>query len=351
MRGPYSSGCGYSFSRRWLELSFLALTFPGGSFAQTAQQANAQAAAGLAAGKFDTAILQLEAAVRRFPQDAHLQFNLGLALVRKGRLNDAVAPLEKAAQDPSLATEARFLLGADYFESKQYEPAISALRGLESSDHAERVLYMVEESNRRAGHIEEARAAFHQLITRYPDSAWTHYLLGTAYEDQQQLDKAVQEYKEALERDPKIPNAAFAIGYLYWRQQDSVNAREWLRKETLHGCHSLAHFYLGEIARTEREWRTAEAAYRQALVCDSANGEAHLRLGIVLGNQKRFAEALRQLKEAARLQPNESSPHYHLASLYRQLGRNAEAESEYKKVHAIQASKDLGVDVTGESKR
>ncbi len=318
--------------------------------AQSAEQLNQQASGDLIAGKLDTAVSELQSAARRFPNDKRIQFNLGLALVRKGRLEAAIHPLEQAAQDPALASEARFALGADYFENKQYDSAIRELRGLETADHAERVLYMVEESNRRAGHIEGAKAAFHQLITRYPESAWTHDLMAAAYENQQQPEKAIEEYQRAIQIDPSIPNADFAIGYIYFRQQNNESAREWLQKETARGCHGLANYYLGEIARLERDWKQAEASYRQALGCDSSNSDAHLRLGIVMGDQKRFREAITQLREAVRLAPNESSPHYHLASIYRQIGRTSEAETEYKKVRQIQAAKDNGVDVTGDGK-
>lgn len=318
---------------------------------QTAEEINNEAAKDIAASRFDAAIAKLRAGSRRYPNDANIQLNLGLALIRKGRLDEAVAPLHKAVQDPAVAPEAHFLLAADYFESGEYAKAIPELENVENPAHAERVLYMLEESNRRTGHVEEAKAAFHQLITRYPDSAWTHYLMGTAYEDQQQLDKAVDEYTKALEKDPSIPNANFAIGYIYWRQQDTENAREWLKKEAGKSCHSLANFYLGEIARGDRDLQTAEGLYGRALQCDPSNSEAHVRLGILLADEKRYKEAIGHFKDAIRLQPNESSAHYHLAEVYSHTGQSVLAKAEYEKVRQIQAAKDNGVDVTVPSKR
>jgi tetratricopeptide (TPR) repeat protein len=313
---------------------------------QAAEQIDVQAVHAIAAGQLDTAIGELRKAAVRFPDNRRIQLHLGWALVQKGQLQEALAPLQKARQDPSLAQEARFLLGADYFESKQYSLATQELRGLQNSEHSERVLYMLEESSRRTGQVEEARAAFHELISRYPDSAWTHYLMATAYEDQQKLDLAIDEYKQSIQKDPKIPNADFAIGYLYWRQQDNENAREWLKKETLRGCHGLANYYLGEIARTEGELGQAEALYRRSLACDPSNQNAHMHLGMVLQDQKHYPEAIKQFKEAIRLEPNESSAHYHLGSVYKQLGRTSEARAEYRKVREIQSASDTGTDVT-----
>jgi tetratricopeptide (TPR) repeat protein len=315
-------------------------------FAQTAEQLNQNASRALAAGQLDAALSQLQQAAKRFPQNTRIQYNLGLALSRKGRLREAVAHLKKAAAEPGLAAEAHFLLGADYFEDKDYAAAITELRQLDHSVQRERVLYMLEESSRRMGHLDEAKVAFHELIANYPDSAWTHYLLGNAYEDQQELDKAVEEYKQALGKDPSIPNAQFIIGYLYWRQSDTENAREWLEKEAAKNCHGLANYYLGEISRTEKDLPKAESLYRRSLACDGSNSNAHLRLGMLLEEEKRYEEAAAQLKEATRLAPDVSSGHYHLASVYRSLGRKTEAQIEFDKVRRIQAGKDNGVDVT-----
>ena len=349
MRGLFNSDFGFTFSRsrtRTVVLFLAGLSVASTIGAQTAAELNSEAAKEIAASRFDAAITKLRAAAQRFPNDGAIQLNLGFALIRKGRLADALPPLRQATQDSAVAAEARFLIGADYFESGEYARAITELGNLENPAHAERALYMLEESNRRTGHVEEAKAAFHQLITRYPDSAWTHYLMGTAYEAQQQLDKAIDEYTKALETDPSIPNANFAIGYIYWRQQDTEKAREWLKKEASKGCHSLANFYLGEIARSDHDLQTAERLYRRALECDPSSSEAHVRLGIVLADEKRYKEAIGHFKEAIRIQPNESSAHYHLAEVYSHTGQSVLAKSEYEKVREIQAAKDNGVNVT-----
>ncbi|MFL6463782.1 MAG: tetratricopeptide repeat protein, partial [Bryobacteraceae bacterium] len=117
-------------------------------------------------------------------------------------------------------------------------------------------------------------------------------------------------------------------------------------KEAANSCHGLATYYLGEISRSEKELSKAESLYRRSLACDESNSNAHLHLGMLLEEQKRYREAAVQLKEAIRLAPDASSGHYHLASVYRSLGRKAEAQIEFDKVRQIQAGKDNGVNVT-----
>ena len=317
---------------------------------QTAASLNAEGSRALTAGDVAAALQKFHAAARLDPANPEIQLNLGLALLRAGKLADALAPLQNAARSPASSSQAHVLLGVDYFESRQYAKAIDELKSLQNSAQQDRVLYMLEESYRLTGNKAAARDAFREIDSRFPDSAWTHFLLGSAYENQQQPEKAIAEYREAVNKDQAIPNARFAIGYLYWRQQNPEQARVWLEQEAQRGCHSLANFYLGEIARGDKDAAKAEGFYRRAIACDASNADAHLRLGVVLTDQKRYREALAELRKAVSLSPDQATPHYHLGALYRQIGRKGEADAEYRKVREIHAATDNGVNVTGAAK-
>jgi tetratricopeptide (TPR) repeat protein len=319
--------------------------------AQTSASFAAEGSQALAAGNLNAALTSFRRAAKIDPANPQIQFNLGLTLVRMGKLSQAIAPLKRAAREPSLAAEAHFLLGASYFEVRQYANAIGELKQLQMPAQPERVLYMLEESNRVLGRAAEAQDAFRKLNRQYPDSAWTHFLLATAYENQQQWDIAITEYQNALKADSTIPNANFAIGYIFWRERNFDAAREWLQKEAAHGCHALANLYLGEIAQRSQDVPSAENRYRTALRCDASLADAHSRLGVLLASQKRYQEAIVQLKEAIRLEPANSSSHYHLGSVYRAMGRKAEANAEYAKVRQLQAAADAsGSPGSGESR-
>jgi tetratricopeptide (TPR) repeat protein len=60
----------------------------------------------------------------------------------------------------------------------------------------------------------------------------------------------------------------------------------------------------GIRARVARDWTTAEAAFREALVRRAAFPEAWNELGFALRNQGRFAESLKAYDEALRLRPD-----------------------------------------------
>ncbi len=349
----FSSACGCIFDAN-LAAAILLASSPvllASAIGQSAEQVNVAASRAIEAGQFIDAVSELQSALRRFPDNHQLEFNLGLALVRLGRLSAAVDPLRNAAQDPALASEAHFLLGVDYFENKQYHSAITELSGAKATGSRERVLYMLEESYRRTGRINEAKATFHDLFTHYPDSAWTNYLIGAAYEDQHEPEKARQEFEQAARKDPTLPNIDFTIGYVYFRLGNITEAQHWLAREVARGCHSLASYYLGEIARGNGEPQKAERFYNRALHCDPTNMDAHLHLGILLENEKRYLAAIVEFQQAIQMQPNAATAHYHLAAVYRALGRKADSEAEFATVRQIQAASDNGLDVTKQKER
>jgi tetratricopeptide (TPR) repeat protein len=239
--------------------------------------------------------------------------------------------LQRATADAGLAPEAHYLRGAAYFEAGDYVNAAADLKDLASAAHAEHVLYLLEESYRLTGRMQEARETFRQLNRGYPDSAWLHYLLAEAYENQAENEKAIEEFKASLNKNPAQPNANFAIGYIYWKDQSYEDAKGWLQKELVtQPCHSLASYYLGEIARTDRDAAAAAGFYRRAIQCD--NVEAHIGLAIVLSELHHEDQAIQELQRAIRLDSGNETAHYRLAVLYKKLGRKREAAAEYARV-------------------
>ena len=270
------------------------------------------------------------------PNSASTQFNLGLTSLKAGHPESAIAHFQTATADPAFSAEAHYWLAVCYFQSGEFAKVPAELRDQQQSSHAEHVLFLLEESYRITQQVAEARSAFHQLNTRFPDSPWVHFLMGNAYESREEHEKAIDEYKAALSKDPKQPNANFAIGYIYWQDRRFEEAKLWLTRELdVQPCHALACYYLAETARTENDAETAARFYKQAIHCDDHNAKAHLGLGIVLTTLNQNPDALAELRRSATLNPNDSTAHYRLALLYKKLGQKKQSEGEYELVRKL----------------
>ena len=301
-----------------------------------------RALAALSAQQYAEAIKQLERAHRLAPENLSITFNLGLAYFRAGRCANAIAPLKRAVSDPKSAEKARFLLGASYYQLGKYTLAATELERLRSNpEYAENALYLLEESYRKSRNGAQAERAFSDLLSRYPDSALVHKLLGTAYDSQGNFREALAEMQKAAQRDPGLPEVKFGIGLLYLKLHDDVAARKALDEElAANPCFAAALYYVGEIERRANQLPAAAESYRKAIRCQPDNADAHLALGITLQAQGEDAEPLRMFRRAAQLAPDKSEPHFQLARALAKSGQAEEGRRELEKARQLAASKD-----------
>jgi Flp pilus assembly protein TadD len=73
------------------------------------------------------------------------------------------------------------------------------------------------------------------------------------------------------------------------------------------------------------------AEYRAALGLDPSSADAHLHMGIALGEQGLLDEAIAHLETAARLAPEDPVVHVNLAQAYRLSGQATRAEEEMRR--------------------
>jgi len=67
------------------------------------------------------------------PQQAGLDYNLGLAYFRAESYREALAPLESEIKSNPANTQARWLLGLSYFHTEEYSKAVELLHDVLSS--------------------------------------------------------------------------------------------------------------------------------------------------------------------------------------------------------------------------
>src|SRR5438477_5303413 len=65
-----------------------------------------------------------------------------------------------------------------------------------------------------ANRLEEAGAIASAVLSRQPESARAHYLLGLVHDRQRNFDQAVVEYRAALARAPNLADAHDHLGFV-----------------------------------------------------------------------------------------------------------------------------------------
>ncbi len=299
------------------------------------------ASALLAEGDLEGALKRFRRALELRPDDPALEFNVGLALFRMGRFDECLAPLERARLHRPSAQQALFLQGSVHFHRGNFAEAAPLLDG--ARDHpelGEQALYMLVEVYRHTGAVGSAQEAFLDLQRLFPGSAFYHKLMGAAFDAEGMHAEAVGEFRRALRKDPAMPDVAFAVGFLYFKQREFEQASEWLRKElALQPCHAKATFYLAEISAIAGAVPEAEQRYRRAIACDSGEARGYSGLGRLLVRQGRYEDALGPLQQAVTLDPRIADAHYSLGQALLRLGRRDDAEAAFERVEAIHAAR------------
>lgn len=123
--------------------------------------------------------------------------------------------------------------------------------------------------------------------------------------DERLWKETEKRWVESAKRDPTL-HAALARIYLDRKKFD--RAKQEARAALDNGFTAPEVWgLLGEIAHDREEWAVAEKNYRESLQMNPSQARYHYRLGIVLGQQKKYADALQELSKAWALTPPLSS--------------------------------------------
>ena len=182
---------------------------------------------------YDPAIEVFQQATLRYPASPRLMIGLGMALDLRGRYDEAVTALLKAADlDPSDARCYLFLSKAYDNSPNQAEDVIQRFRRYaELQPRNGLAQYYYAMSLWKGKRLEDSTVDLHAvesllqnaiaLDDKLPEA---HVQLGNLFADQREFDKSVSQYLRALELDPNLPDAHYRLGqdYVHLGQKDKA---------------------------------------------------------------------------------------------------------------------------------
>ncbi|MEE9294379.1 MAG: tetratricopeptide repeat protein [Phycisphaerae bacterium] len=202
--------------------------------------------------------------------------NIGVALVAKGNLDQAIGHYHRALQlDPDFAG-AHNNLGSALSVQGRVDEAMSHYRqALQLDAGHDRAHYNLGIALSAQGLLDEAISHFRRALHIRPDHAEAHNKLGLTLGLHGMLDQAIDHYRQALQLAPDHPKA---------------------------------HYNLGNALSAKGKPDEAIDHYRQALRNEPSYADAHHYLGVALVTTGRLQEALQRFEEAARLNPEWPAP-------------------------------------------
>ena len=300
--------------------------------------------------RLEEAITCHREALKLFPEFAEARNNLGVDLQRMGRFEDAESQYREVLKiDPYLA-EAHHNLGEVLLRKGKIEEAIvhinAALRI--DPDYPE-ARDSLGNALQRMGKVEDAVTQYQAALRLRPDYPEAHNNLGAALSRMGRFEEALAQHQEALRLKPDFADAHFNLANALQnlgRLDEAVSEfKEALR---LNPGHVEAHNNLGAALESLGRLEAAVAQYRAALELDPRSAKVHDNLGFVLLRMGRTEEAVNHFKEAQRLQPDYAPAYYNLGTVFFGMGRLEEAVFQYREAlkyepGSAEAHNNLGV--------
>src|SRR5438552_11446352 len=284
-------------------------------------------------GKTDEALAVLQRISAQQPQLKGLAHEMGVALYKKSNFAGAISSLLKAVDEDHEDKEAIQLLGLSYYFTGKYADAIPLLERSQSWYRLANVdaLYVLGLCEIFVNNFDAARAVFAKMFDVPPDSG-ASYLFSARMLIRQDVSVAGEKYaQKAVALDPKLPLAHYLLGELYLSQSKIPEALAELQKELeVNPGYAGVYYKLADADMRLEKFEEAERLLQRSIWLDPASTGPYILLGKVLGKKGESELAVRTLRRALTMDPNNPISHYVLGQAYHQMGRNAEANSEFK---------------------
>ncbi|HZP18395.1 MAG TPA: tetratricopeptide repeat protein [Terriglobales bacterium] len=296
--------------------AFLAVAFE--------QMANARSRA----GSFAEAFQLFEEACALAPDSVPLRVAYSMALLQGGQPATAKVQVEKAVQLAPKDKDAQYLLGRILFESGDYKGAKQHLEAAAASMQGEltfQVGYTLALTYLMLKDANRASLLFDEMLIGFGDSAPLHVYFGHGYLMTGNYDRAITEFKRALEKDPKVREAHYWLGLAYLARDEDKgwdeNAAEDRAEIANNPDDFRPHYDLGNIALKLHRTEEAERELKRASEIQPDNPDPLIALGELLISQRRLPEAEAAMSKAIALTKDPSRGAYQINRAYYVLGR------------------------------
>ena len=283
------------------------------------------------------------------PEMPGLRLNMGLALFKDGEYKEAILLFEPMLNEqPASSPESQrltLLLGMSYYGLGEYVAATPYLQRASAEDAQNLTLLLtLAHGCLLSKQFPCVLDAFHRIVTLNAESAEADMLAGEALDEMKNTAGATVQFRAAVKADPKEPDVHFGLGYLLWglMQYDEA-AQEFQAELGNNPDHAQALAYLADTNMRLNHPEAAPPLLAKAIRIDPRIELAHLDLGILDADAGHKEDALRELKIAEKLSPDDQNVHWRLARFFQASGRKDEAKVEFDKTRSLQRADDATV--------
>ncbi len=191
--------------------------------------------------------------------------------------------------------------------------------------------------------IDEAVTALEKAVSGTPDFADAHYYLGRAYSEKGLREKAINEFKEALNVNPRYVAAKKNLGALMktapaksrGKENDNdPNSDEQVSRQ------ANIHFHMGNALLQKNMLQEAMVEFKEAIRLRPNYPDIRNRLGELYVRRAQYNLAAEEFQVALKINPKYTTAMLNLAECHRMHSEQLmdKAEKEYQRVLELDAT-------------
>jgi tetratricopeptide (TPR) repeat protein len=279
-------------------------------------------------GRYDEAIVQYRAVLAK-KDNADLRLNLALAYYKKGALREAVQQLDTLLGAPPGDTRIATLLADCYARLGRDEQAIGVLTPVEAAHPDDlAVTWLLGSALIRAGHRREGLERVDR-VARQGNRPEAYLLAGQTALKMNEFEPARDDADAALRLNPRLPGANTLRGTVLSYLGDTQGAIAALRKAVEADPHDFdAQVGLGAVLNTERDLDGARQHLQRALELKPDSSLARYEWARLERTEGHVEAAVKDFERVVHDDPNWAQPHVELAALYFRLNRQEDGDRE-----------------------
>jgi tetratricopeptide (TPR) repeat protein len=282
-------------------------------------------------GAYFEALPELRAALKLQPGIWKIQALLGMAEKRTGNAEAARNDLEKAfpnLKEKKIRIDTGLELTEIYAKNGELDKAAATVSTLRALDPAN-VAIVYSAYRLYSDLADEARLS---LIVVAPKSAQVHQMMAHELARQGQTKEAIENYKIALQIDPKLPGLHFELAELMSTSAVAGGPeeaeKEYKAALEVNPLDEKSECRLGDIATQRGALDEAQQHYARALQLQPDDTDANVGLAKVMMSLGQLDKAAALLKHATAVDPTIALAHFRLSTIYRQTGKPEDAKRE-----------------------
>ena len=263
------------------------------------------------------------------PQARSAHLNLGAALYKQGRYEEALDAARVAVEQDPEYVKVHVLLGAIFRALDRFKEAETHLRRVIAFNPQEQGAHLnLGAALYKQGRYEEALDAIRVAVEQDPDLFEAHFNLGAIFDALGRSEEAETHLRRALELNPQDVDTFQKLAKVFTPQGRYEEAIDVLAQAVALDPASpqAAELYvlMGRAAQENGQPEAAEY-YMHALEIDSHHAEALHWLATLRLEQQRYDEALELFQRFSALHPNDAATYGNMGISLIYLGRNDEA--------------------------